>query len=144
MIAIDTNVLLRYLLNDDEEQSPKASTLIQSGKQILITDVVLVETIWTLKGKRYNLDQEALVKVINVLFEEKYIRFESSQAVWRALGDFRRAKTVKVGKKMKQADFADALIANKAEEVIKHYGEEGEGLYTFDQAALELPFTQSP
>ncbi len=44
MIAIDTNVLLRYLLDDDPQQSPKATALIKSGKPVLITDVVLVET----------------------------------------------------------------------------------------------------
>jgi len=51
MIAIDTNVLLRYLLNDDPKQSKKASAVIQGSQKVLITDVVLVETIWRLKGE---------------------------------------------------------------------------------------------
>jgi len=45
MIALDTNVLLRYLLQDDPDQSAKAAQLIASHVIILISDVVLVETI---------------------------------------------------------------------------------------------------
>lgn len=143
MISIDTNVLLRYLLDDDSIQSPKAADLINSGTPILATDIVLVETIWTLKGKRYNLSRDEIAKVVSVLFEEKNIAFEDSQAVWRALADFRKARTVKVGRKSRQADFPDALIANKASAVIEGRGEKSEGTYTFDQAALELPLTRS-
>ena len=58
MIAVDTNVLLRYLLNDDPEQSPRAATLFSGEKKILVTDVVLVETIWTLKGKKQKQTQK--------------------------------------------------------------------------------------
>ena len=144
MISVDTNILLRYLLNDDEHQSPLATALFMSGKKILITDIVLVETIWTLKGKRYNLGRDEIASVISKLFEEKHIKFENGQAVWRALGDFRSAKVVRVGKKNRQADFPDALIVNKASTVIEEFGEENEGIYTFDQAALELSHTRSP
>ena len=51
MIAIDTHVLLRHLLDDDNAQSGKAHTLLQKEEAVLITDVVLAETVWTLKGK---------------------------------------------------------------------------------------------
>jgi len=64
MIAIDTNVLLRYLLQDDEGQSKKAAALINGTVPVLVTDIVLVETVWVLAGKRYKLDREALVGVI--------------------------------------------------------------------------------
>ncbi len=138
MIAIDTNVLLRYLLNDDPAQSKKASNLIQGSKKILITDVVLVETIWTLKGKKYNQDKTAIIEVISTLFEEANIIFEDDQSVWRALVDFKNAKLVKVGGKQKTADFPDALIANKAQLVSKNIGKTLECIYTFDVAAQEL------
>jgi predicted nucleic-acid-binding protein len=55
VIAIDTNVLLRYLLEDDPVQSVKAAKLIGGSEVVLVTDVVLVETIWTLKGRKYQL-----------------------------------------------------------------------------------------
>ena len=64
MIAVDTNVLLRYLLNDDPIQAAIAEKLINGKDCVLITDVVLVETIWTLKGKKYQLNKTDLVTVI--------------------------------------------------------------------------------
>ena len=57
MIAVDTNVLLRYLLNDDQGQAAIAEKLINGKEIVLFTDVVLVETIWTLKGKKYQLNK---------------------------------------------------------------------------------------
>ena len=53
MIAIDTNVLLRYLLWDNKTQAAKADKLINGSTRVLISDVVLAETLWTLKGKKY-------------------------------------------------------------------------------------------
>jgi len=77
LIAVDTNVLLRYLLNDDQVQAAKAEKLINGKETVLITDVVLVETIWTLKGKKYQLNKTDLVTVIQALFKEPNIRFEN-------------------------------------------------------------------
>ena len=144
MIAIDTNVLLRYLLNDDPKQSKKASAVIQGSQKVLITDVVLVETIWTLKGKKYNQDKDGIVQVISALFEEPRICFEDGQSVWRALVDFKNAKSIKAGGKQKIADFPDALIVNKAQFASNNLGEELAGVYTFDVAAQELPGTIKP
>ena len=59
MIAVDTNVLLRYLLNDDAAQADMAANLIKGGDTVLITDVVLVETLWTLSGKKYRLNKRS-------------------------------------------------------------------------------------
>ena len=144
MIAIDTNVLLRYLLNDDPKQSNRAATVIQGLQKVLITDVVLVETIWTLKGRKYRLDKEGVIKVISALFEEKNICFEDSQSVWRALVAFSNAKSVNAGGKRKQADFPDALIVNKALYASNNLGETLESVYTFDVAAQELAGMKSP
>ncbi|MBT6052741.1 MAG: type II toxin-antitoxin system VapC family toxin [Candidatus Scalindua sp.] len=144
MIAIDTNVLLRYLLNDDPKQSKKASAVIQSSQKVLITDVVLVETIWTLKGKKYNQGKDSIVKVISALFEEPNLCFEDGQSVWRALVDFKNAIAIKAGTKQKMADFPDALIVNKAQFASNNLGEELEGVYTFDVAAQALPGTKVP
>ena len=63
MIAIDTNVLLRYLLDDDTEQSPKAKKIIMGTDKVLLTDIVITETVWTLKGKKYKLDKKQKKKV---------------------------------------------------------------------------------
>ena len=144
MIVIDTNVLLRYLLDDDKVQSKRASELILGGTPALITDVVLAETVWTLKGKRYNLDKEAIIKVVHSLFEEPNIVFESGQTIWRAVNDFKNAKSVKSGGKRKQADFPDALIVNKARLTAGETQSEFGGVYTFDVAAQQIPGTKKP
>ena len=144
MIAVDTNVLLRYLLDDDKTQSKKASALINGNEEVLITDVVLVETIWTLKGKRYGLDKEALINVIQALFEESNIIFENGQIVWRALSDFKTAKPVRSGGKKKEADFSDALIVNKANQIALESGNQFNGVFTFDVAARQIPGTNKP
>lgn len=144
MIAIDTNVLLRYLLWDNKEQSAKADKLINGPAPVLITDVVLSETLWTLKGKKYKLDKAAIIDVVNSLFEEANIRFEDGQTVWRALNDYRQAKPVKVGGKKKEADFSDALVVNKAKFYTVENGEALDGVYTFDLAAQAIPGTARP
>jgi len=144
MIAIDTNVLLRYLLDDDVKQSKKASAIITGTDNVLITDIVLTETVWTLKGRKYKLDKESIVKVVNTLFAEPNIIFEDGQTVWRALSDYTKAKSIKVGSKRKEADFPDALIVNKAKYVANQLSEELDGVYTFDVASQEIPGTRKP
>ena len=141
MIAIDTNVLLRYLLADDEVQSFKAEQLFNGKETVLVTDVVLVETIWTLKGKKYQLSNTDLVAVIQSLFKEPNIRFENGQVVWLALNDYRNARPVRGGK---LADFSDALIVNKARHIANNLSVELAGVYTFDIAAKQLQGTKAP
>jgi predicted nucleic-acid-binding protein len=144
VVAIDTNVLLRYLLWDDKTQAVKADKLINGSTPVLITDVVLAETLWTLKGRKYKLAKTAMIDVLNSLFEEPNICFEDRQTVWRALNDYRLAKPVKVGNKKKEADFPDALIVHKAKFYAMENGDVLSGVYTFDRAARMIPGTQSP
>ena len=138
MIAVDTNVLLRRLLNDDLSQAAKARNLFNKADQILITDIVLVETIWTLKGKRYKASKEDIVAVVMDLLEEPNVVFESQQAVWSALNDYINAPTVKTPDGMRIADLPDALVVNKAKVTIAQWGEPYDATYTFDQAAQAL------
>jgi len=144
MIAVDSNVLLRYLLNDDPIQSKKAYQLITGNEKVLITDVVLVETIWALKGKRYKLDKDSIVQILNALFAEPNILFEDNQIVWRALNDYKQARPIKIKGKQKIADFLDALIVNKARSVGKQIHKENVMVYTFDKAALQISGAQEP
>jgi len=140
MIGIDTNVLLRYLLGDDETQAAKAAKLLSGNQPVLVTDVVLVETIWTLKGKKYQLKKTELVALIQALFKEPNIRFEDGQTVWMALDDYRKAKPLGG----KEADFSDALIARKAKFTASVQKADYGGVYTFDAAAQQLPGTKVP
>jgi len=138
VISIDTNVLLRYLLQDDDIQSQKANKIVNGKRKILITDVVLTETIWTLKGKRYKLNKDELLYVVDQLFKEPNVTFEDGQSVWRAFNVIRNTKPVKVGSKKKDADFADALILEKSKYDCERKNEEFECMYSFDSAAQQI------
>ena len=144
MISVDTNVLLRRILNDDEEQAAKARKLFDGTKPILITDVVLAETVWTLTGKRYGATKKDIQALIMSLLEETNTIFEDQQVIWSALNDFVAALPVKTANGIKAADFADALIANKSKVIAEDLKQAYEGTYTFDQAALQIGGTKTP
>ena len=144
MIAVDTNVLLRRLLNDDAVQAEKARRLFESEESILVTDVVLAEAIWTLTGKRYAAGRDDIAVVVMGLLEEHNVVFESRQAVWSALNDYLDAMPVRTPSGIRIADLADALIVNKARITAQDRHERYGGTYTYDQAALALDGTKAP
>ena len=133
MIAIDTNVLLRYLLLDDEIQAKKAAFLIESRQSVYISHVVLVEAVWTLKGRKYQLTPTQIDATITALFEEQNIIIQDVQLVWRALADYRRHAVE--GNSI--LDFSDALIVHAGRDGAEYYGEKFGGFYTFDVVARE-------
>jgi len=137
MIAVDTNVLLRRLLNDDPVQSPKSRKIFDKYDLILITDVVLVETIWTLKGKRYKASKVEICAVITALLEESNVVFENQQTIWSALNDYMNATG------QSAVDFPDALVVQKAKFLTRQWGELYGGTCTFDSAALALEGTKA-
>ena len=133
MIAIDTNVLLRYLLRDDEAQAERARRIFERAEHILITDVVLAEALWTLMGRRYDAAKSDLIAVVDKLLQEPKVRFEDDEIIWSALQAYRET----------DADFADALIVYKALKTAT-LGNGVDTVYTFDAAALQLPHTAEP
>lgn len=140
MIAIDTNVLLRYLLQDNLKQSAKASALISGEEDVLVTNVVLAETLWTLCGKKYNATQSIVISTIHALYEEPRIVFEDPKAVWQALDDYVKSN----GIKLKKIDFQDALILNCARKLALQRNAKLTGFHTFDKAAQRLAGAMSP
>ena len=133
MIAVDTNVLLRYLLRDDEAQAESSRRVIEGEERVLITDVVLAETLWTLIGRRYRASRADLIAVVDKLLQEPNILFEDDEVIWSALQAYRET----------DADFADALIVFKALKMAAT-GDTLNAVYTFDTAALRLPNTAEP
>lgn len=144
MIAVDTNVLLRRVLDDDPDQAPKSKKLFERSGQVLITDVVLVETIWTLRGKRYGATRDDVAQLVMSLFEEPNVVFEDAEAIWSAYSDYVDAKPVQTNSGTKWADFSDALIASKAALIGKARTANFGGLYSFDQGAQALPNVLAP
>ena len=133
MIAVDTNVLLRYLLRDDDAQAERARHIFEHAARVLITDVVLAETVWTLIGRRYGATKADLIAVVDNLLQEPNVRFEDDEVIWSALQAYRET----------DADFADAVIVYKAQETAT-LGNGLDTVYTFDAAALQLPNTAEP
>lgn len=140
MIAIDTNVLLRYLLSDDASQHKKAVAIIKSERPVLITDVVLAETAWTLTGKRYNLDKVAICGVVRSLIGDGAFVYEDSQVVWSALCDFEESKPIRG----KELDFADALIAHKSHATAVNNGVSLSAFYSFEKAVEQHDGAKKP
>jgi predicted nucleic-acid-binding protein len=143
MIAVDTNVLLRRVLDDDPLQASKARELFEGKDYVLITDVVLVEAIWTLRSKRYKASRADIALLVRGLLEETNVLFESQQAIWSALDDFLNAPSVDTPDGALAADFSDALIASKAKVLAEQWNVVCTATYTFDRAAQALPGMRS-
>ena len=123
MIGLDTNVLVRYIAQDDSRQSPKATRLIES----LTTDapgyvsiVSVVELVWVLTGC-YALPRGEIYEVLETLLRTKEIIVAHADTVWKALRLFKEGK----------AEFADCLIERSANEAGCNY------TATFDRDAAK-------
>jgi len=103
VIGIDTNVLLRAILDDDPSQSSAAKALIEAakaaGETIRVDRLVLAEAVWTL-ARRYRYTREQLVEVVEALSAVPELRLEDGRAVADVLTAFGDGRL----------DFADALI----------------------------------
>ncbi len=126
MIGLDTNVLVRYVVQDDPAQSALATKLIETGLSQdspgFVTSVTLCELVWVL-ADCYAADRTKISTVIEMLLATRQIRVERADLAWRALRAWQSTA----------ADFSDALIG---EIVVAH---EGEKVVTFDRKAAKLP-----
>ena len=107
MIALDTNVLVRYLVEDDEKQTAAAASAIEravaAGEELFVPDLVLCETVWVLAAS-YKVARAAIVATLRDLLRAKHLAFASSDQLTRALDAYARGK----------GDFADYLIRENA------------------------------
>lgn len=106
MIGLDTNVLVRYIMQDDPKQSPNASKLIESldsDNPGYITQVCIIELYWVLTSC-YELTGEQVTQALDAILRTKQLLVERSDQVMRALRIFAAGK----------ADFADCLIERSA------------------------------
>jgi predicted nucleic-acid-binding protein len=101
MLAIDTNVIVRYLTADHPEQSRKAKALVD-GQDVFVTATVLLETEWVLRSV-YGHKPLAVANALEALAGLPRVTLEDAMATSVALGWTRRGM-----------DFADALHLAKA------------------------------
>lgn len=106
MIGLDTNVLVRYIAQDDPKQSPKATRLIESltvEDPGFVSVVSLIELVWVLSGC-YGSTKSEICAVLETLLRTKELAVVQADTVWKALRVFREGK----------AEFADCLIERSA------------------------------
>ncbi len=107
MIGLDTNVLVRYITQDDAHQSRLASELIEdSGELFCITQLALAELVWVLGSKKtYNAPKNQIVAVLRQLLETRRFQISEPDLVQQAVMDYADGN----------ADFSDCLIARISE-----------------------------
>lgn len=103
MIGLDTNILVRYLTQDDPEQSKKATHEIENGlaagAMFFIADMVMCELVWVLESA-YGYARQEIVRALERILRTKQFRFENKDLLWQSLADYQN----------KKGDFADNLI----------------------------------
>lgn len=123
MIGLDTNLLVRYIVQDDPDQSARATRLIESldERQGFVSLVVLGELHWVLR-RSYRVGADETAAVVRGLLDAEEIVVSQPDAVRRALA------RVPGGH-----DFTDALVSELGEEAGCEY------TATFDRRASQLP-----
>ena len=125
MAALDTNVLVRYLVQDDAAQLAAATKLIRkcvrAGQSLFVPTSVTVELEWVLRST-YGFGKGDVVQVLSSLLSSAELVFQDEQALEVALLLFRKGS----------ADFADCVHIALASEA----GEEP--LWTFDKRAAKV------
>ncbi len=125
MIGLDTNVVIRYLVQDDKRQSAAATRFIENSLTTdapgYINHVTLCEIIWVLQ-RCYGVKKAQVREIIKALLGTKQLIVENVEVTWKALRAF----------DAKNADFCDALIG----QVNIHSG--CEHTVTFDKRAASF------
>ena len=131
MIGLDTNVLVRYIVQDDPEQSRIATNFVEkrisSVKPGFINHIVLCEIVWVLK-KAYGYDKIIIVSVLEKILQTKEFIVENAEVAWIALKEYEKAG----------ADFSDYLIA-----VLNRFAD-CDYTITFDETAAKFKYFQLP
>jgi predicted nucleic-acid-binding protein len=101
MIALDTNVLVRLLVSDPNEelQNKAAKRLLKGSGQVFIPQIVQVETVWVLESA-YGFDKTSVIKVLTHLHTHPIFSLQHAESFKQALNTYQNHN----------ADFSDCLI----------------------------------
>jgi len=126
LIALDTNVLVRYLVQDDPKQARTATRFIERNctddKPCFIGHIVLCELAWVLESA-YDQNREQIAHIIEELLQVGQLDVQQPEVVWRALKDCKNSN----------AGFPDHVLARVNQSA---------GCYctvTFDKKASKQP-----
>ena len=90
MIGSDTNVLVRYIMQDDAKQSPKATKLMEAltvDAPGFVSQVSIIEFVWVLGGS-YELTRQQVAQAIDALLRTKEVVVDRADQVMKALRVF--------------------------------------------------------
>jgi len=125
MIGLDTNILVRYLAQDDPAQSAKATEILErrltEKNPGFVSVVAMVETVWVL-DRAYGFTAQEIATAVERLLQIEVLVVENEQEVFSAM----------VALKQGRGSFADALIAELGARV------GCTRTLTFDQKAVRL------
>ena len=126
MIGLDTNILIRYLTQDDPVQSLQASEIIErrltEENPGFISIVAMVEIVWVL-DRAYRFKTREIASVIERMLQADVLVVQNEQEVFTAM----------IALKDGQGSFADAVISALAYKANCSY------TLTFDRKALQIP-----
>ena len=131
MIGLDTNILVRYLAQDDPIQSPVATDIFEfrltEGNPGFISTVAMVETVWVL-DRAYGLSDDEIARDLERMLQADTLVVENEQQVFTAM----------IALKEGIGSFADAIIAALGTRAGCSC------TLTFDKTALRLPSFELP
>lgn len=127
MQGIDTNVLVRYIVQDDVKQSREATYFIEKEcsveSPLFINGIVLCELVWVLESA-YDYPRKNIAEVIEQILKTRQFHIHDPEILWQSVS----------GYKNNGADFADNYIAH----LNKYHG--CESTVTFDKRAAKLNY----
>ena len=125
MKALDTNILIRFLVRDDEEQADVVYRIFRQAESdkssFFVPSLVLLETIWVLESV-YDISRQETIDAIKDLIQMPILEFEAQPAVQKFIHSAQETKT----------DLPDLLIGQMA----RFFG--CEKVLTFDKKASEF------
>ena len=126
MIGLDTNVLVRYIVEDDEKQAELARIAIEekcsAGDPGFVSLMVLCEIVWVLQ-RAYTCSRVQIAEVLMNLLLTETLLIEYHDIAWQAYHDYYDGN----------ADYADCLISRL------NHAKGCSTTYTFDKKAAKLP-----
>jgi predicted nucleic-acid-binding protein len=128
MIGVDTNVLVRYIAQDDAAQSARASKFIErecsAARPGFIGLITLVELVWVSESC-YGAGKAQVIELLRRLLGTKQLVIEDAETVWKALRLF----------ELGSADFSDYLVERIA------HAQGCTATVTFDKTAAKSGMT---
>jgi len=127
MTGLDTNILVRYLTQDDPAQAAKVNALMaeteENDGRLFANNMVVCELIWVLEYA-YEFDKSDIVAAVDKILATRQFEFENKDLLRLALDDYRASR----------ADFSDCAIGRQ------NHNQSCTTTWTMDRGTRSLPY----